>query len=94
MVTTQISTNEIKPNLPVNKCSLGIHEIKLVVQSGPGLGNGSCVGQHAHSTWYLHKYAQFKRKSNLPVDKSSLGIHEVKLVVQPSPGLSYSCSVA
>merc|ERR1719516_483277 len=37
------------PDIPVDKCSLGIHEIELVVQSGPGLGNGGGVGQHADS---------------------------------------------
>merc|ERR1719499_2190746 len=40
-------------NIPVNKSSLGIHQIKLVVKSGPGLSNGSGVGQHTHCSWGL-----------------------------------------
>ena len=31
----------------MNEGPLGVHEVELVVQPGPGLGDGSCVGQHA-----------------------------------------------
>ena len=31
----------------MNKGALGVHEIKLVVKSGPGLGDGGGVAQHA-----------------------------------------------
>jgi hypothetical protein len=31
----------------VNEGTLGVHEIELVVESGPGLGDGGGVGQHA-----------------------------------------------
>jgi hypothetical protein len=34
-------------NVPVNEGTLGVHEIELVVESGPGLGDGGSVGQHA-----------------------------------------------
>ena len=34
-------------NVPVNEGTLGVHEVELVVESGPGLGDGSGVGQHA-----------------------------------------------
>ena len=34
-------------NLPVNESTLGIHEVKLVVQPGPGLCYGGGVGEHA-----------------------------------------------
>merc|ERR1712209_99622 len=33
-------------NIPVNKGSLGVHEVKLVVKPGPGLGDGGGVGEH------------------------------------------------
>jgi len=33
-------------DIPVNKSSLGIHEVKLVVKPGPGLGDGGGVGEH------------------------------------------------
>jgi hypothetical protein len=39
--------------LPVDKGALGVHEVKLVVQTGPGLGDGGGVAQHAHSTLHL-----------------------------------------
>jgi hypothetical protein len=34
-------------NVPMDKGALGVHEIELVRESRPGLGNGSGVGQHA-----------------------------------------------
>ena len=34
--------------------ALGVHEIELVVQPGPGLSDGRGVGQHAHGTGHLH----------------------------------------
>ncbi|KAL2273904.1 hypothetical protein FJTKL_03991 [Diaporthe vaccinii] len=34
-------------NIPVDERALGVHEIELGGQSGPGLGNGGCVGEHA-----------------------------------------------
>ena len=39
--------------LPVNKSPLGVHQIKLVIQSSPGLSNSSGVRQHADSTLNL-----------------------------------------
>jgi hypothetical protein len=37
-------------DVPVDEGTLGVHEVKLVRQSGPGLTNGSGVGQHAYGT--------------------------------------------
>merc|ERR1711962_1361429 len=37
-------------DVPVDKGTLGVHEIKLVIEPGPGLGNGSGVAQHADSS--------------------------------------------
>lgn len=34
-------------NVPVDESTLGVHEVELVVESGPGLGDGGGVGQHA-----------------------------------------------
>ena len=34
----------------MNEGTLGVHQIKLVVQSGPGLGDGGGVGEHADSS--------------------------------------------
>ena len=35
----------------MDKGTLGVHQVKLVIQSSPGLGNGGCVAQHAHGTF-------------------------------------------
>merc|ERR1719317_1691333 len=37
-------------NVPVNKSSLGIHEVKLVVQPSPGFSNSCGIGEHTDST--------------------------------------------
>merc|ERR1719295_310819 len=42
-------------NIPVDEGSLGVHQVKLVVKSGPGLGNGGGVGEHTHSSLDLGK---------------------------------------
>ena len=46
-----------KQNLPVNKSTFGIHQVKLVIQARPGFGNGGGVGQHANSTVDLSQIA-------------------------------------
>ena len=35
--------------------TLGIHQIKLVIKTSPGLGDGGRIAQHAHGTLYLGK---------------------------------------
>jgi hypothetical protein len=37
-------------NIPVNKGTLGVHKIELVIDTRQGLGNGSGVGNHANGT--------------------------------------------
>merc|ERR1719317_1266923 len=37
-------------NIPVNKSSLGIHEVKLVVQPSPGFSNSCGIGEHTDCT--------------------------------------------
>jgi hypothetical protein len=37
-------------DVPVNEGTLGVHEVELVVKSGPCLGDGGGVGKHAHGT--------------------------------------------
>ena len=39
--------------VPVDEGTLGVHQIKLVVKTSPGLGDGGGVAQHAHGTLYL-----------------------------------------
>lgn len=40
-------------HVPVNKGTLGIHQVKLVVQVSPGLSSSCSVAQHAHSLLYF-----------------------------------------
>merc|ERR1719443_695549 len=37
-------------HVPVDKGSLGVHQVKLVIKPGPGLGDGGGVGKHADSS--------------------------------------------
>merc|ERR1712121_319838 len=37
-------------DIPVDEGTFGVHKIELVIKTGPGLGDGSGVGQHAHGT--------------------------------------------
>ena len=52
----------------MNESSLGVHEIKLVVKSGPGLGDGCGVAQHAHSALNLGQIASRNHSRGLVVD--------------------------
>merc|ERR1719431_384860 len=40
-------------HVPVDEGTLGVHQIKLVIQTGPGLGDGCGVAQHADGTLHL-----------------------------------------
>jgi hypothetical protein len=40
-------------DVPVDESTLGVHQVELVVETGPGLGDGRGVGQHAHGTLHL-----------------------------------------
>ena len=67
-------------DLPVDKSSLGVHQIKLVIKSCPSFSNGGRVGEHAdssldfgeittgHDSWRLVVDAYFET-SWAPVDK-------------------------
>merc|ERR1719378_645944 len=54
--------------IPVNKSSLSIHEIKLMVQSSPGFSNSSSIGQHAHSTLNLSEITARNNCRRLIID--------------------------
>merc|ERR1712018_635252 len=67
-------------DIPVDKGPLGVHEVKLMVEPGPGLGNGRCIAKHAHcpadfgqvptrnNSWRLVVNA-YLEASRAPVDK-------------------------
>ena len=52
----------------MNEGPLGVHEVELVVQSSPGLGNGSGVGEHAHGPSHLSKITPWYNGRGLIVD--------------------------
>ena len=53
---------------PMHKCPLGIHQVKLVIQVGPGFGYGSGIGQAAHSSMDLSKISSWDYSWWLIVD--------------------------
>merc|ERR1711892_471471 len=57
-------------NIPMNKSSLGIHKVKLVVKPGPGLSDGSGVGQHADGTSNLSSVSSWDNGWWLVVDSN------------------------
>ena len=44
----EVSLLHALPDIPLN-----VHQVKLMVKPGPGLGNGGGVGQHAHGPLHL-----------------------------------------
>ena len=52
----------------MDKGTLGIHQVKLVVKTSPGFSNGSGVAQHAHGTGDLGKIATRDHGGRLVVD--------------------------
>ena len=55
-------------DVPVNEGSLGVHQVELVVKTGPGLGDGGGVAQHAHGTLHLGEIATWHNSWWLVVD--------------------------
>merc|ERR1719220_1976600 len=44
-------------DVPVDEGTLGVHQVKLVVKSGPRFGNSGCVGEHADGPLHLGEVA-------------------------------------
>ncbi|KPP74063.1 hypothetical protein Z043_106807 [Scleropages formosus] len=55
-------------HIPVHKGSLGIHQIKLMIQASPSLSNSSGVTQHAHSPLNLGQVSTWNHSRGLVVD--------------------------
>ena len=65
---------------PMDESSLGVHKIEFMIQTSPGLSNGSRVTQHANSplhfgqvtsrndSWWLVVDSHFEA-SRTPIDK-------------------------
>merc|ERR1712061_806776 len=55
-------------NIPMNKSTFGIHEVKLVIKTSPSLSNGSGIGQHADCTLNLGQITTRNNSWRLVVD--------------------------
>ena len=55
-------------DVPVDEGTLGVHQIELVIQTSPGLGDGGGVAQHAHGTLHLGEIATGHNGGWLVVD--------------------------
>jgi hypothetical protein len=55
-------------DVPVNESTLRVHEVKLVVQTAPCLGNGRGVGQHADGAVHRSKFTARNTHGLLVVD--------------------------
>merc|ERR1719219_2766160 len=44
-------------NIPVDERTFGVHQVELMVQPGPSLGDGGGVREHADGTLHLGKVA-------------------------------------
>ncbi|KPP60326.1 hypothetical protein Z043_121686, partial [Scleropages formosus] len=65
-------------HVPVDKGPLGIHQVKLVVQSGPGLSDSSGIAQHAHSPLHLGQVTTRNRSGGLTnLETSGAPIHKL-----------------
>ena len=52
----------------MNKSSLGVHEVKLVVQPGPGLHDGGGVGEAADGPHHFGQVSSRHNSGRLVVD--------------------------
>ena len=65
-------------HIPVDKSTLGVHQIKLVIQTGPSLSNGCGVTQHTHGTLNLSQVTTRNNCGRLVVDanlKNTITFH-------------------
>ena len=68
-------------HVPVDEGTLGVHQVELVVETSPGLGDGSSVGQHAHCALHLGQVTSRNDGGRLVVDAdleaSGTPVHEL-----------------
>merc|ERR1712003_332214 len=64
----ELSLLHALPDVPVDEGPLGVHQVELVVQPGPGLGDGGGVGEHADSSRDLGKISSGHHGGGLVVD--------------------------
>ena len=57
-------------DIPVNESTLGVHEVELGIQTGPGFSNGGGVGEHANRSGNLGKITSGNGGGGLVVDSN------------------------
>uniref|UniRef100_A0A1I8IN25 CTP_transf_like domain-containing protein n=1 Tax=Macrostomum lignano TaxID=282301 RepID=A0A1I8IN25_9PLAT len=65
---TELALLHALADVPVHEGALGVHQVELVVQAGPGLGDGGGVAQHAYGTLHLGEVAAGHNSRRLVVD--------------------------
>merc|ERR1712195_125434 len=55
-------------DVPVHESTLGVHQVKLVVQAGEHFSDGGRIGDHAHSTLDLGQVSAGNNRGRLVVD--------------------------
>merc|ERR1719225_356253 len=66
----ELSLLHALPDVPVDEGSLGVHQVELVVQPGPGLSDGGGVGEHADSSGNLSLVSAWNDGRRLVVDSN------------------------
>merc|ERR550539_2051572 len=64
----ELSLLHALPDVPVDEGPLGVHQVELVVQPGPGLSDGGGVGEHADSSGHLGEVSARNSRWWLVVD--------------------------
>merc|ERR1719239_1281809 len=64
----ELSLLHALPDVPVDEGPLGVHQVELVVQPGPGLSDGGGVGEHADSSGNLSQVTSGDDSWRLVVD--------------------------
>ena len=69
-------------DVPVHEGALGVHQVELVVQTGPGLGDGGGVGQHADGAMHLGQVTARHHGGGLVVDTNLKNMNQNGVVDQ------------
>ena len=77
--------------LPMNKSSLGIHKIKLMVQTSPSFSNSCSVWQHANCAWHLGQISTGNNSWRLVVDTNFETSRTPIYELDASLGLDLGC---
>ena len=67
-------------DVPVDESALGVHQIEFVIQTSPGLSDGSGVGQHADSARNLGQITSWDDSRGLVVDTDLKRIIEITVL--------------